>query len=267
MKKIITLMLSLVLVTLVFAGCGKSTSASSSTDNSLDNVKKAGQIVIGLDNTYPPMEFTENGKTVGFDIDIADAVGKKLGVKVKIQPTSFDGIFLALQSKKFDAVQSSISITEKRKETMIFTKPYIYGGNAIFIMKSNTTIKSSNDLKGKVVGVEAGTTAQEVVTKIDGVKEIKKYNGMTEAFLDLQNGRIEAIVSDPQVGDYYIANKKDVFTRAKSLLNEEPEGVAFRKTDVTLRDAYQKALDDLKKDGTLTKISIKWFGKDIYSSK
>lgn len=267
MKKVILLIFAIVLAMAMFTGCGNSSSSSSATDGSLDKVKKAGKIVIGTDNTYPPMEFTQNGKIVGFDIDVADAVGKKLGVKVEYQPTSFDGLFLALQSKKFDAVQSSVSITDKRKQTMIFTKPYIYGGNSIFIMKSNTSIKSSNDLNGKVIGVQAGSTAQDVVSKISGIKEVKKYDGMTDAFLDIQNGRIDAVVGDPQVGDYYITDKKNIFTKVKSLLNVEPEGVAFRKSDVLLRDAYDKALDDLKKDGTLSKISMKWFGKDIYSSK
>ncbi|MDD3224278.1 MAG: ABC transporter substrate-binding protein [Clostridium sp.] len=264
MKKSIILSLILVLCIGLLAGCGSSTTTSTG-DGSLKRVKDAGAITVGIDDTYPPMEFTDNNKIVGFDIDIAKAVGKKLGVKVKFQPTSWDGIFLALGSKKFDVIQSSVSITNDRKKTMIFTKPYIYGGNAIFVKTSDNSIKNQNDLKGKTIGIEVGTTAQDVLSKISGIKEVKKYNAMTDAFMDLKNGRIDAVVSDPEVGDYYIADKKSEFKKVKSMLNQEPIGVAFRKSDVELRDAYQKAMDDLKKDGTLSKLSKKWFGYDLYS--
>lgn len=273
MKKIFSMFIILVLSISVLAGCGqgasesKSTSSSnnSSKENSLDRVKKAGKIIIGIDDTYPPMEFKDkDNKLVGYDIDMANEIGKKLGIKVEFVPTAWDGIFMALQSKKFDVIHSSVSITDERKKTMIFTEPYIYGGNAIFVKADNTTVNSQDDFKGKIIGCQVGTTAQDALSKISGMKEVKKYNGMTEAFLDLKNGRIDAVVSDPQVGDYYIASQKDKFKKIKSLLSQEPIGVAFRKDDTDLRDGYQKAMDELKKDGTLSKLSEKWFGYDIY---
>lgn len=267
MKKFLSIITILAVSAAIFAGCGSSSSSKTSTgDGSLKRVKDAGTITVGIDDTYPPMEFTDSAnKIVGFDIDMANDISKKLGVKVKYVPTSWDGIFLALGSKKFDVIQSSVSITDDRKKTMIFTKPYIYGGNAVFVKTGNSSIKSEKDLAGKTVGIEVGTTAQDVLNKIGTIKEVKKYNAMTDAFMDLKNGRIDAVVSDPQVGDYYIADKKTDFTRVKTMLNEEPIGVAFRKSDVELRDAYQKAMDELKKDGTLSKLSVKWFGHDIYS--
>lgn len=273
MKKIFSMFIILVLSISVLAGCGqgtlesKSTSSSnnSSKENSLDRIKKAGKIIIGIDDTYPPMEFKDkDNKLVGYDIDMANEIGKKLGIKVEFVPTAWDGIFMALQSKKFDVIHSSVSITDERKKTMIFTEPYIYGGNAIFVKADNTTVNSQDDFKGKIIGCQVGTTAQDALSKISGMKEVKKYNGMTEAFLDLKNGRIDAVVSDPQVGDYYIASQKDKFKKIKSLLSQEPIGVAFRKDDTDLRDGYQKAMDELKKDGTLSKLSEKWFGYDIY---
>jgi ABC-type amino acid transport/signal transduction systems, periplasmic component/domain len=273
MKKFFSMFIILIFSISVFAGCGQSASESKSTsssntnskENSLDRVKKAGKIVIGIDDTYPPMEFRDkDNKLVGYDIDMANEIAKKLGVKVEFVPTAWDGIFMALQSKKFDVIHSTVSITDERKKTMMFTQPYIFGGNAIFVKADNTTVNSQDDFKGKVIGCQIGTTAQDVLSKMSGMKEVKKYNGMTEAFLDLKNGRIEAVVSDPQVGDYYIASQKDKFKKIKSLLNEEPIGVAFRKDDTDLRDGYQKAMDDLKKDGTLSKLSQKWFGHDIY---
>ncbi|AGK95689.1 ABC transporter substrate-binding protein [Clostridium pasteurianum] len=268
MKKITALLIGLIISATVFAGCGKSNTSSNSGGSTLSNIKSAGTIVIGVDDTYPPMEFRDkNGKLVGFDVDVADAVAKKLGVKTKYVPTAWDGIFLALNSKKFDIIQSSVSITDDRKKNMIFSDPYIYGGSSIFVKADNTTIKTGDDLKGKIVGCQVGTTSQDVLSKMSGLKEVKKYNAMTDAFMDLANGRVEAVVSDPEVGDYYISSQKDKIKRLSSALNEEPIGVAFRKNDTELRDAYQKALNELKQDGTLSKISEKWFGNDIYKDK
>lgn len=263
MKKITTIILILCISILSLTGCGKSSTSS----DSLERVKKAGVMVIGIDNTYPPMEFKNKstGDNEGFDVDIANAVGKKLGVKVKFVPNAWDGIFLALKAKKFDLIQSSVSITDDRKKTLIFTDPYIYGGNAIFVKADNTTLKSDKDFPGKVIGCQAGTTAEEVLGKLSGLKDVKKYEAMTDAFLDLQNGRTAAVVTDPMVGDYYNITDPGKFKKLKSSLTKEPIGVAFRKGDTTLRDAYNKALKDLKADGTLSKLSKKWFGLDIYA--
>ncbi|OPJ65008.1 cystine-binding periplasmic protein precursor [Clostridium oryzae] len=243
-------------------GCTKKASGSSST---LDKIKSKKVITIGVDDTYPPMEFKDSSnKLVGYDVDMAEAVAKKMGVKIKWVPTAWDGIFGALSSKRFDLIHSSVSITDERKKTMIFSDPYITGGNSIFVKKGDTSIQSSDDLKGKIIGVQAGTTGEEVVSKMGTAKSVKKYQGMTEAFMDLLNGRTSAVVSDPMVGKYYAAKQPNKFETVKSTLNEEPIGVAFRKSDKSLRDAYNKAINDLKKDGTLSKISEKWFGEDIY---
>ncbi|WP_026882580.1 ABC transporter substrate-binding protein [Clostridium akagii] len=265
MKKILTMAVILTVSVFMFVGCVGSGSEAG-VDTSLTKVKSAGIISIGIDDTYPPMEFKDSTNTIkGFDIDMANAVGKKMGVKVKYVPTTLDGIFLALNSKKFDAVQSSISITGERKKTMIFTKPYIYGGNAVFVRTKDNAISSEKDLNGKILGIEIGSTSQEVLNKISGIKEIKKYNSTTEAFMDLKTGRVDGVVSDPQVGDYYISDKKSDFKRSKTMLNQEPIGACFRKSDIALRDAYQKAIDQLKADGTLSKLSIKWFAQDLYN--
>ncbi|OPJ65005.1 cystine-binding periplasmic protein precursor [Clostridium oryzae] len=262
MKKIISLILCLITVPMLIVGCSKGETGSKSA---LDKIKASKVMTIGMEDTYAPMEFKDSSnKLVGFDIDMANAIAKKMGVKVKWVSISWDGIFAALASKRFDVIQSTVSITDERKKTMIFSDPYITGGNAIFVKKGSTGIQSSDDLKGKVIGVQAGTTAEEVMTKLGTAKSIKKYTGMTEAFLDLYNGRVNAVVADPMVGRYYAAKQPNKFEAVKSNLNEEPIGVAFRKSDKSLRDAYNNAIKELKKDGTLSKISEKWFGEDIY---
>ncbi|AAK78360.1 polar amino acid transport system substrate-binding protein [Clostridium acetobutylicum] len=265
-KKIMAVILTAVIGVGLLAGC--SSTGSSSNDESLSKVKKAGVLKVGLSDDYPPMEFRDsNNKVSGFDIDMINAIGKKMGVKVQIVTNSFDGIFVALKAKKFDMVQSCVSITDERKSTLLFSDPYIYGGVAVFVKKSNTTIKKPEDLKGKVVGCQAGTTAEDALKKFNGLKETKKYQQTTDAFLDLENNRIEAVVADPMVGDYYTTKNPGKYEKISKYLGKEPVGAAFRKQDKTLKDAYQKAYNELKKDGTLSKLSNKWFGYDIYSSQ
>ncbi|PJI07978.1 MULTISPECIES: ABC transporter substrate-binding protein [Clostridium] len=262
-KKIMAVAVMGVISLGILGGCSQSKSTG---DDSLQNVKKAGVLKVGLSDDYPPMEFRDsNNKVAGFDVDMVNAIAKKMGVKAQIVTNSYDGIFVALKSKKFDMIQSCVSITNERKGTTLFSEPYIYGGDAIFVKSSDTAIKKPDDLKGKVVGCQAGTTAEEALKKFQGLKETKKYQQTTDAFLDLQNNRIEAVVADPMVGDYYNVKNPGKFKKVKEYMGKEPVGAAFRKSDKALRDAYQKAFDELKKDGTMSKLSKKWFGYDVYA--
>lgn len=260
MKKILSLLLLVVISMSLLVGCG-----GKGTSDRLEQIKKSGELKFAMDATYPPMEFVDSKTNLkGFDVDIANAVAKKLGVKAKFVNISFDGVFSALQAKKFDVIELALSITDERKKTVLFTKPYIYGGSAIYVKKGNSDITSINNLKGKVAGCQVGTTAQESLGKIEGIKKINKYNGSVEEFMDLENGRVDFVACDPMVGDYYALKNKGKVEKADFSLTKEPIGVGFRKSDTELRDAYQKALDELKKDGTLSKLSIKWFGYDVY---
>lgn len=281
MKKILLFTLTTIVAASLFTGCGKKAnsvaSGASSEDiiNSIkkndsiaamlpDKVKSAGKIVYGLDDAYPPMEYRdEKNNLVGFDIDFGNAIGKKLGLKVEWVPTAFDGILPALKSSKFDAILASLSVTEKRKQEIGFSEPYIMGGPIIITKKDNTSIKKAEDLKGKVVGVQLGSTGENAVETLGGVKEVKKYDKIPQALLDLNAGRLEAVVADDQVGRYYIGLDANKYIVAGKLA-EEPFGIGFRKEDKALTDAVQKAIDDLKADGTLSKISMKWFKTDYY---
>ncbi len=281
MKKNLFITLLIVVITSLFVGCGNesnSTSSNSTNEDIIasvkkndsiyamlpDKVKNAGKISIGLDDAYPPMEFRDDTNSlVGFDIDFGNAIGQKLGMNVEWVTTAWDGILPALKSGKFDMIISALSITEERKKEIGYSKPYIAGGPIIIINKDNTSIKSSEDLKDKVIGVQLGSTSEFAANKINGVKEVKKYNKVTEALMDLKAKRIDTVVADDQVGRYYAgldANKYYVIGK----LNEEPFGIGFRKEDTVLINAIQKAIDDLKVDGTLSKISLKWFKTDYY---
>lgn len=267
MKKILALVTAVILTAGTFVGCSganKKTEESKNL-NSLERVKKDGVLTMGLNDTYPPMEFRdESHNLVGFDIDLGQEIGKKLGVKVEVKTNDWKGIILSLKSKKFDMILSTMSITDKRKEEINFSKPYIVGGQRIVVKKENNTIKDVKDLKGKVIGCQLGSTGEVSASKIEGIKELKKYDGVTEAFNDLAVGRIDAVIADGQVGGYYLKKRGGDLVLLDAKLTEEPVGIGFRKEDKELTEAVDKALDELKQDGTLSKLSIKWFGEDVY---
>ncbi len=267
-KKSAVLIIIAVLVSLL-AGCGsnngKTKSEDTKKDSSFQKIKDGGTLKIGLDDSYPPMEFRdEKNNLVGFDIDLGNEIGKKLGVKVEYMPTDWNGIILALKSGKFDVILSSLSMTEERKKEIDFAGPYLEGGQIIAVKKSNNDIKSSADLKGKTVGCQLGSTGEQAANKVEGIKELKKYDKGTEAFHDLSIGRVEAVIMDGQVGGYYNKKDGDAFKILGEKLTKEPEGIGIKKEDKELKDKLQKVLDELKQDGTLSKLSIKWFGYDVY---
>ncbi|QGU95609.1 transporter substrate-binding domain-containing protein [Clostridium bovifaecis] len=276
MKKIGAILLTITMGLSLFVGCGekkidsestKNTSTTESkTDNSLSRVKESGKLVIGLDDAYPPMEFRdEKNNIVGFDIDLANEIAKKLGVKLDIVTTEFNGILLALQSKKFDMIMSGLSITDERKKSIGFSEPYVMGGQVIAVKSGNDSIKTLADLKGKTIGCQLGSTGQKAAeSNLKDIKELKKYGKITEAFSELAIGRVDAVIMDAQVGGYYISKKPGEFVVLDEMVSEEPMGIGYRKEDVELKDEVQKAVNGLKEDGTLSKLSVKWFGYDAY---
>lgn len=268
MKKIGIIALSVIMIFTLFTGCGSSTTSNSNEDNSLQRVKDSGKLSIGLDDSYPPMEFRNNKNQLeGFDIDLGKELAKKLGVKYNPVVTDFNGIILALQSGKFDAIIATLSITDERKKQIDFIGPYINGGQIIIVKSSNKSITTKDDLKDKTVGVQLGSTGEQAAGKISGVKEIKKYDKITEAFHEVSIGRIDALICDSEVGEYYVAKDKKDYAVLKDKLTKEPVGIGVKKKDKKLQEALNKAIADLKKDGTLSKLSTKWFGYDIYKEE
>lgn len=240
-----------------------SMSSCGSTANSAD-------LTIGVDDTYPPMEYkdTKTGNDVGFDIELGNEIGKRINKKVKFQSTTWDGIFAALNSKKFDCIISSVSMTDDRTPKYTFTKPYIANAQMIVVKKGDSTITSQKDLSDKNVGCQVSTTASDSAAKLksQGMKfNLSTYDQIIQCFQALKSNKISAIIVDEVVGEYYIAQNPNDYQAASVKLTNEPIGVCFRKSDTALRDTVQKALDSMTADGTMKKISIKWFGKDLTS--
>ncbi|UFS70123.1 amino acid ABC transporter substrate-binding protein [Geomonas sp. RF6] len=238
-------------------------------DGSFARVKSAGKMVIGLDDAFPPMGYRDDsGKLVGFDIDTAEEVGKRLGIKIEWQPTAWDGVIHSLNAKKFDAIWNGMTITDERAKEVAFTKPYIMDGQIAVVRFNEKRFKALKDLKNVKVGAQKGSSALSSVKKLPTAPaELKEYEDNPKALLDLEAGRLDVVVMDNVTGRDFIAKRPGKFKVIPGFISKEPFGIAFRKEDVELRGQVQKTLDKMVKDGSLAKISRKWFAEDITNPK
>lgn len=226
-------------------------------------------LTIGVDDSYPPMEFrNEKNELVGFDVALAKALGEKLGMEVEFISTAWDGIFTGLETEKFDVIISSVSITPKRLETFLFSEPYLANGQVIVVKPGDKSVTKPEDLNGKSVGVQIGTTADTAVQKYMETLDIEliKYDEIIQTFTAMNAGYVDYIVVDYPVAIEYVAKDPANFEISTAQLTNEPIGVCIRKDDKELKDKIDKALDDLRKDGTLKAISEEWLGADYTSN-
>ena len=237
--------------------------SSFGADKSLETVKEKGYFIVGLDATFAPMGYRdESGEIVGFDIDLAKEVAKRMGVEARFKPCEWDAIIFDLRSKNIDMVWNGMTITPARAKQVAFTKPYLSDNQIIFTRKGTAPAKVQ-DLAGKVVGVQLGSSGAQSVEDNPinkEIKELKKYATNVEALMDLEAGRLDAVVMDEISGKYYNA-KKSTLTYSVETLADEDFGVALRKQDKALVDEINRLLDEMKADGTFDKIKVKWLGK------
>ncbi|MDX1810214.1 MAG: ABC transporter substrate-binding protein [Sulfurospirillaceae bacterium] len=240
------------------------TSSTVSADE-LATLQKSGVMKIAMSGAYPPFNFVnEQNKVVGFDPAIGREIAKRLGMKVEIITTAWDGIIAGLLANKYDAIVGSMSITDKRKKVVDFVGPYYRMHSAVFV-KKGSNISSLKDLKGHTVGVVLGET-HEKWARTHASWDIKTYKGLPELLMELDTGRIDAFVSDDI--PVLVAIKKNgvkvTELNVPSLSGtSDSAGIAIRKGNDKLREAMQKALEGMQKDGTYTKIAKKWIGADI----
>jgi lysine-arginine-ornithine-binding protein len=228
--------------------------------SALERVRKSGELRVGTDATYPPFESAEGGDFTGFDIDLAKAIARELGVKARFINAGFDGIFPALQNGTFDAVMSSVTITPERSASMLFSDPYYDSGQLIAVSESTQGVSSPDDLKGKRVGVQINTTAQFELEKKEGVT-VAKYNTIDLALLDLRNRRIDAVVGDAPVLKYMIFQSFRELKTVGRRFTDEKFGIAVAQGNEDLRDAINAAIKKIKETGEYNQIHEKWFGE------
>ena len=269
MKKIISVILAALVAVSALAGCNGTTSK----DESLKKIKDKGAFVLGLDDSFPPMGYRDdNNEIVGFDIDCAKEVCTRLGVELKLQPISWDAKEQELNSGNIDCIWNGMSVNEERQKVMNLSEPYMKN-RMVLVVLGSSGYKSQADLSGKKIGVQTGSTAQEILEASDFFKNIGSDNEISfkdnvTAFMDLEAKGCDAVFLDEVVANSFInEQKKDYVVLDDGALEEEDYAIGFRKNDQTLRDEVQKTLSEMKKDGTLAKISTKWFGKDVTTVK
>lgn len=237
-------------------------------DNSLERIKEKGKFVVGLDDTFAPMGFRdEEGNLVGFDIDLARLVAERMGVEVEFKPVDWDGVILSLKSGLIDVIWNGLTITEERARQINFTEPYM-NNRQVIVVRMNSDIQTKQDLAGKVVGLQMGSSSVNALYSdpelVESLKDIRQYATNAEALMDLQIGRLDAVVVDEMHGRYYYISKKpDVYRVLDEELGWEQYGVGVRKEDESFLAELNRVLDELKADGSAAELSVKWFGENV----
>lgn len=244
---------ALLVAVLGLAGCGSGTK-----EDSLARVQSNGKLVVATDDTYPPLEWNHNGEIVGFDIDIMTEICKRLEVEAQFESSKWDSLLTGLIGGQYDAVISSMNITPERQEQADFVE-YARWAQVIVTTPSDPSIKSIDDLKGKRIAVQIATTSESLAKTIEGA-EVSSFESFDTTFMELANGRVDAIIVDEPVAMYYQAKNPDAFAIVGTAIEREPVGIALPKGSDSLRQAMEKALQDMKADGTYDRIFAKWFG-------
>lgn len=268
-KRIITLvaMFAIMTATLLMAGCGGNKEAAD-----WDYVKKNGKFIIGLDDTFAPMGFRDkNNKLVGFDIDLAKAVGKELGVEVEFKPIDWDAKYSELKAKNIDCVWNGMSANPERAEKLSLSKLYLNNKIVVMTMKNDVKVNKASDLKQYKIGTQADSAALETMRKNKEYKNFKKniteYKTYDEAILDLKAGRLDVIAVDQVLGNYKKTKMKNILKVCKFDFGDDHYAIGFRKNDKKLTEKVNEALKALIDNGKAGKISKKWFGKNIVEYK
>jgi ABC-type amino acid transport substrate-binding protein len=223
---------------------------------------KSGVLTVGSDTAFPPFESIEGGKAVGFDVDMMTEIGKRIGVpKVEFQTAVFDTIFTALAAGKYDVVASAVTIRADRKKTVDFSEPYFTADLSLSVTDENAdAITGVEDLDGKVVGVQSGTTSETCAQSElkSTVKDIRSYDTIPDAFTDLSAGRVDAVFIDLPTAAELLESRTGIRIVQK-VKTEEDYGFAVAKTNPDLRVAINEALGEMKDDGTYARLFKKWF--------
>ena len=225
-----------------------------------------GTLIVGFDQDFPPMGFVgDNGEYTGFDLDLAKEVASRLGLEYKAQPVAWDSKDMELESGNIDCIWNGFTITG-REDDYTWTTPYM-ANKQVFVVANDSDIKSQADLVGKVVEVQADSSAeaalkenQDLANTFGQLLTTPDYN---TAFMDLEQGAVDAVAMDVIVAGYQIKQRNADFKILDDSLSEEEYGVGFKKGNTELRDKVQGALEEMAADGTLAKISDEWFGEDV----
>ena len=263
--------ITLIVMVLVITGCASGGKEKPRKDN-WNDFQTDKKVVIGFDNTFVPMGFQDkSGKDVGFDIDLANAVFEKYGIKVQWQAINWDLKETELKNGNIDLIWNGYSKTDERESIVQFTKQYMVNEQVIVVKKSKD-IKAISDLKDKVLGAQNGSSGYdtfnsnpEVLKNIVKNNDATQYESFNEALIDLENDRIDALLIDKVYANYYLKqqNKLEDFDILNAGFESEAFAVGARKADITLVNKINEAFHELYREGMFQKIANKWFGEDV----
>nr|WP_295972668.1 amino acid ABC transporter substrate-binding protein [uncultured Bacillus sp.] len=263
MKRFIYILFIVASVFAILAGCSNDSKSETGSDSGKSNDKE--KWVIGVDDTFAPMGFRdENNEIVGFDIDMAKAAAEKMNVEIKIQPIDWKTKENELNSGRIDLIWNGYTITDERKEKVLFTKPYLKNSQVVVTL-ADSDLNKIADLTGQKVGIQALSSAVNALDDNpikDKLKSVTEYDTNVLALSDLKAGRVDAVVIDEVVINYFMNKEKDTFKLLDESLAPEEYAVGVKKGNEELLDKVQTALDEMNEDGTAADISSKWFGED-----
>lgn len=264
-KNLLKVITGLGLFMLVLSGC----TTNSAEEDDYDAILEEGTLIMGLDDTFAPMGFRDSdGKIVGFDIDLANEIGDRMGVDFEFQTIDWALKETELDAKNIDVIWNGYTITKEREDKVLFSSPYLDNSQLIIVLE-DSPIKDKADLKDKTVAAQQSSSAVDAVMADDAdiIKtfnngEIVQYPSNNDVFNDLASGRSDAIVVDETLGRYYMNQNKDIDYRVlDENFGKEEYAVGMRKSDVKLKEAIDENLAEIKKDGTYDKIYDKWFAE------
>ena len=252
MKKVVASVMAVATLALAFTGCGK---------------KESKKFVVGFDQEFPPMGFVaDDGSYVGFDLDLAQEAAKRMGKEFVAQPIAWDSKDQELKSGNISCIWNGFTITEDRKDAYEWSSPYMKNQQVV-VVKNDSSVKTLADLAGLKVCVQkdsSGLAALEGNPDLTATfKELVPVDSYLNAMMELESGSVDAIVMDEIVARYEIQTSGKPFVVIDEAISAEEYGVGFLKGNTELRDKVQKTLEEMAKDGTMAKISQKWFGSDV----
>ena len=265
---------------LSMTACGSSNSAAETTaadteaaesqaeETTAEEAKTTdgGTLIVGFDQDFPPMGFVgDDGEYTGFDLELAQEVAKRLGLEYKAQPIAWDSKDMELESGNIDCIWNGFTMTG-REDDYTWTEPYM-ANQQVFVVANDSDISSQADLAGKIVEVQADSSAEAALKEAPELtatfKELLTTADYNTAFMDLEQGAVDAIAMDVIVAGYQIQQRNADFKILDDSLSEEEYGVGFKKGNTELRDKVQRTLEEMAEDGTLQEVSEKWFSKDV----
>lgn len=266
LKSILTA--GILMAVLALGGCGQGAGSNAGTsgdaDDELARILKEGVLKVGVEGTYPPVTYhDENGELTGFDVEVAKAIGEKLGVEVKFVEAEWDSLLLAIDSGRIDTVINAVSATDERKEKYDFTEPYVSVYYNVIVKADNDSIQSLEDLNGKKAGENITSAFSTKIEELGAT--IVVIDSLQEALDLVTTGRADFTLTSDIMFYTYLEEHPDVDVKIACRFGEDKDqfAIPFKKGETRLVDAVNQALNELKADGTLTALSEKYFNSDV----